>query len=278
MSILQNILQEKHREISAASAKRSLTETRALAQESSLKPRGFIQAVTSAPFPSIIAEVKKASPSKGIIRADFHPVEIARRYALGGAAALSVLTDEKFFQGHAEFIPQIRSAIPLQPVLRKDFIINPYQVWETRLLGADALLLIVCALEDQMLEILLHEAHAAELDVLLEAHTKEDIERTAELLLKLPSHVPAPLIGINNRDLHTFHTDLAVTETLIPLLRSRTADFGQNLHFVAESGIFTGGDLRRLHDAGASAFLVGESLMKEADVGEALKKLRQSAT
>ncbi len=218
--------------------------------------RGFAAALR-ARRPAVIAEVKKASPSKGVMRADFDPVAIAARYAGAGAAAISVLTEERFFQGRPDHLQAIRAALDV-PLLRKDFVFDPYQLVEARAWGADAALLIVAMLDDAQLA----ERHAAAtdlgLDVLVEAHTAEEVARAVA--------AGARLIGVNNRNLKTFVTSLALAERLRPLIPAGTLS-------VAESGIETAGDIARLQAAGYDAFLVGESLMRAPDPGAALRAL-----
>jgi indole-3-glycerol phosphate synthase len=221
-----------------------------------LPRRGFAAALR-ARRPAVIAEVKKASPSKGVIRADFDPVAIARRYAACGAAAISVLTEERYFQGSPAHLEAIRAAVDV-PLLRKDFIVDPYQVAEARAWGADAILLIVAALDDTALRALHAAALELGLDVLVEAHTGEEVDRAVA--------AGATLIGINNRDLHTFVTTLETAERLYPRLPADTLA-------VAESGIETAADVARLRRAGYGVFLVGESLMRQPDPGAALQAL-----
>ena len=258
MNKLEQICATKREEVAARKRMRSLADLDASASEQTA-PRGFRSALERAERSGfgLIAEIKKASPSKGLIREDFHPAAHARAYAAGGAACLSVLTDAPYFQGHEDYLVEARSACEL-PVLRKDFMVDPWQVAEARALGADAILIIVAALDDgAMVEI---ERAAVEygMDVLVEVHDRAEMERAALLQSRL--------IGVNNRDLRTFSTDLATTEALAPL-----APEGSLL--VGESGISRFEDCQRLSHAGVNSFLVGESLMRQCDVEAATRML-----
>jgi indole-3-glycerol phosphate synthase len=223
-------------------------------------PRGFtraLRACVESGWTAVIAEIKKGSPSKGVIRADFDPIGIAEIYEKHGAACLSVLTDETFFLGHLRFLGLIREQVRL-PLLRKDFLYDPYQLWEAREAGADAVLLIAAMLEPAQLADLAAEAGEIGLDVLLEIHDERELEMALQ--------VPVELVGINNRDLRSFHTDLAVTERLAPRLPA-------DCLVVAESGIASRADVCRLQAAGARVFLIGETLMRAADIGAKLDEL-----
>jgi indole-3-glycerol phosphate synthase len=258
--ILQRILARKAEEIAQRSAALPLAELSARIDE--LPPtRGFAAAIEdklAAGLPAVIAEIKKASPSRGVIRAAFDPPAIARSYAAGGAACLSVLTDRDFFQGSEDDLVQARGACAL-PVLRKDFVIDPYQVYEARAIGADCILLIVAALGDAALLELSLLAAELDLDVLCEVHDADELERALA--------VPVPLIGINNRNLRTFETSLETSLSLLPRLA------GEERILVTESGIHSATDVARLRAAGIHAFLVGEALMRADDPGAALGQL-----
>ena len=249
--ILERILEHKRQELAWAESRGELAAWREMSARLQ-PPRGFAAALRrrATHGTAIIAEVKKGSPSKGIIRPDFDPVAIARGYERGGAACLSVLTDQRFFFGCLHYLEQIAAAVSL-PLLRKDFIIDSCQLLEARAYGADAVLLIAAALPQPKIEELAAEAHDLGLDVLTEVHDEKEL--TA--VLKTCSD----LIGINNRNLSTFETDLAVTERLLPLIPV-------DRFVVSESGIGNRADIRRLERAGARAFLVGESLMREEDI------------
>ncbi len=258
-TILKKILAHKAEEITTASKKISL---KALSDqvENSTPTRGFLQAILTKLDqlqPAIIAEIKKASPSKGLLRSDFDVATIAQSYTKAKATCLSVLTDEKFFQGKQEYLPLAKSNSNL-PILRKDFMIDPYQVYEARVMGADCILLIVAALGDAMLKELAQLAHHLDMDVLVEVHDKFELERALEL--------QEPLIGINNRDLHTFKTDLNTTLNL-------RKQIPEDRVIVTESGIYTSQDVALMRQHQVHSFLVGEAFMRAKNPGTALQQL-----
>jgi indole-3-glycerol phosphate synthase len=259
--ILDKIAAYKQEEVARAKSHRSLASLQQGVRDLEDQPRGFLRALRATAesnWTAVIAEVKKGSPSKGVIREDFDPLTIAEVYQENGATCLSVLTDEHFFMGHLRYLHQIREVVNL-PLLRKDFICDPYQIYEARAAGADAVLLIAAMLDAGQLAEYNSLATELHLDVLLEVHDEAELEVALTTECKL--------IGINNRNLQTFATELATTERLLPLIPEECL-------VVAESGIATRADVLRLQKAGAKGFLVGESLMREDDIGAKLRELQ----
>ncbi len=258
--VLARICADKRTHIARRKAERSLAEVERAAGRAD-RPRGFLRALRAAREGGrygLIAEIKKASPSKGLIRPDFDPPSLARAYHEGGAACLSVLTDEPYFQGSDAYLEAARSTVPL-PALRKDFMLDPYQVAESRALGADCILLIMAALTDDEAGELAAEAGRWEMDVLVEVHDRAELDRAMQL-------APA-LIGINNRNLKTMAVDLATTEELAPLIPA-------DRHLVVgESGLSAPQDLARMAAVGVTTFLIGESFMRQDDVAGAVRTL-----
>jgi indole-3-glycerol phosphate synthase len=254
--ILDQIISHKREEIKRDKA---ITPSAELEKRlaSAPKPRKFKAAISKPNKINLIAEVKKASPSKGVIREDFDPVKIAKLYESNGASALSVLTDEKFFQGSLSHLTQIREAVKL-PILRKEFIIDEYQVYQSRVFGADAILLIVACLTLDELKRLYNLATDLKLDSLMEVHTVEELKTALE--------VGCEIIGINNRNLKTFHTDINTTFKLKELIPDDKI-------VVSESGIYSASDVKLLKSCGINAILVGEALMREEDIGKKVREL-----
>lgn len=262
-TILRKILARKAEEVRERRSRVSLAELESRIREQATA-RGFAAAMASnvrAAVPAVIAEVKKASPSKGVIREDFHPGDIANSYQEGGATCLSVLTDIDFFQGDDSYLQQARAACDL-PVIRKDFTVDPYQVVEARAIGADAILLIVAALGDEQMRELAHAADEAGLDVLVEVHDRAELERALEL--------DTSLVGINNRDLHSFDMRLETTLELLPHIPADRV-------VITESGIHTPADVALMREHDVHAFLVGEAFMRALEPGERLRELFFSA-
>ncbi|AWN74765.1 indole-3-glycerol phosphate synthase TrpC [Legionella anisa] len=253
-SMLQRIAQRKQEEVALAKKNKPLN---VLIQQPLMERRDFVAALQSKETPAIIAEIKRASPSKGLIREDFNVNEIATSYGEHGARCLSVLTDVDFFQGHPDYIAQAKSHCKL-PVLRKDFILDTYQIHESLALGADCILLIVALLDDVQLAEFCQLAQELEMAVLVESHSKEELDRALRL--------PTPLIGINNRSLHTFKTDIQLSIQLKQYIP-------QDKIAITESGINTYSDINLMQSHGINTFLIGESLMRAKDIGKALDQL-----
>lgn len=254
--ILDTIIAHKRKELATEQAQVPLTALELKVKN--LPPtRDFRSAISGRDTVKLIAEVKKKSPSKGIIREDFHPVSIAETYVKNGAAAISVLTDKHFFAGELDYLRAIRAAVDV-PLLRKDFTIDPYHIYQARVAGADAILLIVAALTASQLQTFMEVAAALSLACLVEVHTQEE--------LAIALDVDAQIIGINNRDLRTFHTDIATTFQLREAIPAERV-------VVSESGIYSREDVMKLQEAGIHAMLVGESLMRSPDIGEQVRCL-----
>jgi indole-3-glycerol phosphate synthase len=257
--ILNQINAVKREEIAAAQRVRSLEAVRADAESRVLTRdfEGALRARIAAGRAAVIAEVKKASPSKGVLREEFIPADIAQSYAEHGAACLSVLTDKQFFQGSVDFLKQARASCDL-PVLRKDFMLDPYQVYEARVMGADCILLIAASLDDAQMADLEAVARSLDMAVLVEVHDRDELQRALKL--------KTPLVGINNRNLHTFEVTLDTTLGML-------ADVPADKLLVTESGILGREDVLKMREAGVHAFLVGEAFMRATEPGEALAKL-----
>lgn len=257
--ILKKIIKRKFEEIEERSANVSLEQLKAQCKDADA-PRGFVAAIEQRVCkqrPAVIAEIKKASPSKGVIRENFDPVAIAKSYEKAGAACLSILTDVDYFQGSSQYLIDARAATKL-PVIRKDFIVHPYQVYEARAMGADCILIIVAALDDQTMGELINLAHELGMDVLVEVHDRDECERALKL--------PIKLLGINNRNLRTFEVSLNTTLELLPMIP-------RDMIVVTESAIHTQEDVQLMREHDVHAFLVGESFMRAEDPGSKLKEL-----
>lgn len=264
-TILKKILQRKYEEVEERSDSVSLADLekqiKDQAKDDDMRPRGFTNVMAhsvAAGLSAVIAEIKKASPSKGLLRDPFEPADIAKSYQFGGASCLSVLTDADFFQGHEDYLKEARAACSL-PVIRKDFIVDPYQVFEARAIGADCILLIVSALEDAQMKELNRLAHKLGMDVLVEVHGGDELERA----LRLDNN---RMLGINNRNLHTFEVSLENTYELL-------SEIPENRIVVTESGIHSRDDVKAMRDHKVFSFLVGETFMRAENPGEKLKEL-----
>lgn len=260
MSVLEEICEKKRTHIRRSKLETSLDSLKYKITQIPL-PKGFLEHLRQSNRPALIAEVKKASPSKGIIREDFDPVTIAKAYQSAGATCLSVLTDEPYFMGHDDFLVAVKKAVDI-PVLRKDFMIDPYQIYESRALGADCILLIMAALDDKLVRNLYETAVSLHMDVLVEVHDMNELERASRL--------DPMMIGVNNRNLKTLDVDINTSFDLMMKMP-------RNTYKISESGIFTHGDITRLHKVGYRGFLVGESLMRQDDIASAVRELMSGA-
>jgi indole-3-glycerol phosphate synthase len=256
MSVLAEICKKKRDHVSARESAVPLAEIKKRAAKAG-PVRGFERALRGKKGPALITEIKKASPSGGVIRADFNPAKLAKAYEAGGAACLSVLTDEPYFQGHDDYLAQARNACAL-PVLRKDFMVDEYQIYESRALGADCVLLIMAALDDKTARLLYSTARALSLDVLVEVHDRPELDRAVAL--------GATMIGVNSRNLKTLKVDLNTALTLAETIPASALR-------IAESGINDSADLKKLQAAGYRSFLIGESLMRQENVELAVKNI-----
>ncbi len=256
MDKLTEICLKKREHVEYKRSLRTLDDMRYMAEDQPL-PSGFLTAMKATNGPALIAEVKKASPSKGIIRHDFDPVQIAQTYKTSGATCLSILTDEPYFQGCDGYLVSIKKAVNI-PVLRKDFMIDPYQIYESRTLGADCILLIMAALEDNQATELYEITRELRMDILIEVHNLEELERSLKL--------DPMMIGVNNRNLKTMAIDLKTSYDLLKYMP-------KNCYKISESGIPDNQTLRGLHTSGYNGFLVGESLMRQDDISAAVKEL-----
>ncbi len=262
-NVLDKIVATKRQEVAMGQQQQSFDDFRKIIDQQ-MPCRGFIRAIEAKQkqnLPAVIAEVKKASPSKGVIREDFNPVEIAQSYLQGGASCLSVLTDQQYFKGSDEYLIQVRDAVNL-PVLRKDFMIDPWQIYQSKAMGADCVLLIVACLDDDSLSTLYNLAVRLGMDVLMEVHDLGELHRALA--------TPAQLIGINNRNLKTFETSLETSQNLKHVIDNHP---GQKRIVVSESGIHRSADIEFLEDLDIHTFLIGESFMRHANPGEQLQKL-----
>ena len=262
-NILEKIIWNKSKELEIDKSRLPLEKLKSQISELP-KPKPFLEYLQNAQvMPAIIAEIKKASPSKGVIREDFDPVAIAKAYQEGGASCLSVLTEKNFFQGGFEILIEVRKHVDI-PLLCKDFIFTPYQIYQARAAGADAILLIAAILSDQDLIYLRKIAYSLGLTILVEVHDSDELERVIQI-------GEFPLVGINNRDLKTFNTDLGVTEMLASKYKNELNQ--AKILLVSESGLFARNDLDRVKSCGAGAVLVGESLMRKLDIKAGLRQL-----